>query len=102
VKQAAVGNLVQVTVYVSSHCELCRYARQVAESIQRDYPQVRLRLVDLDGATEGIPESVFATPTYLLDGQVWSLGNPSPEKIREGLGRAPAGRTELEETPDGA
>lgn len=79
------GVPIQITVYVSSHCEICQYARQVAEAIQRDYAHVHIRLVDIDGATEEIPESVFATPTYLLDGQVWSLGNPSPEKIWECL-----------------
>ncbi|MEZ4612544.1 MAG: hypothetical protein R2838_20260 [Caldilineaceae bacterium] len=33
-----------------------------------------------------VPEVIFATPTYLLDGRVWSLGNPSAEKICAAFG----------------
>jgi hypothetical protein len=42
-----------------------------------------VRLVDIQGSQEKIPEAVFATPTYLLNGRLWSLGNPSLEKIYE-------------------
>ena len=33
------------------------------------------------------PDNVFATPTYLLDGQRWSLGNPSSQQVRDLLGK---------------
>jgi hypothetical protein len=36
-----------------------------------------LRVVDLADPQEPVPEIVFATPTYVLDGRVWSLGNTS-------------------------
>lgn len=42
-----------------------------------------MRLVDVHETEEAIPELVFATPTYLLNGRIWSLGNPSPEKVNE-------------------
>ncbi|MFN3333366.1 MAG: hypothetical protein ACK47M_12725 [Caldilinea sp.] len=48
---------------------------------------MNLRVVDLAVPGEVIPEIVFATPTYLLDGRVWSLGNPSPEQVRNTLNR---------------
>lgn len=77
----------EITLFIAPHCETCLYAREVAEAIQREYDHVRVRLVDIETATEAIPEVVFATPTYLLNGRVWSLGNPSAEKIRETLMR---------------
>ena len=76
-----------VAIYVSDHCVNCEYAREIAELIQIEYPHVNLRVVDLAAPGEVIPEIVFATPTYLLDDRVWSLGNPSPEQVRNTLNR---------------
>ena len=50
------------------------------------FPDVNLRIVDLETTDEEIPERVFATPTYLLNGRVWSLGNPSPAQVVETFG----------------
>lgn len=69
-------------IYVAEHCFPCDYAYEVAAQIQRDYPPVDLRIIDI-GQVGTLPESVFATPTYLLNGRVWSLGNPSAEKIQQ-------------------
>lgn len=72
-----------LVIYVAEHCMNCAYAYEVAERIMQDYPQVSLQIVDVNRPDVVVPESVFATPTYLLNGRVWSLGNPSSEKIRE-------------------
>lgn len=77
---------VQMAIYVAPHCSNCQYAYIVADQIRTEYPQVELRIVDLSVGDEEIPENVFATPTYLLDGRVWSLGNPSNQQVRETLG----------------
>lgn len=71
----------EVAIYVAEHCSLCAYAYEIAELIRREFPAVAVRLVDLEQADEPIPESVFATPTYLIDGRRWSLGNPSPTDV---------------------
>ena len=42
-------------------------------------------MIDMEHPLEAIPEAVFATPTYLLNGRLWSLGNPSPAKVQETL-----------------
>ena len=78
--------VVELNIYVAEHCMSCEYAREVAELIQREYPEVDLKLIDMATTTEEIPESVFATPTYILNGRVWSLGNPSAAMIQETLG----------------
>lgn len=74
-----------VDIFVSEHCLVCEYAYEIAELIQRDFSAVQLRVIDIQNTAEIIPDSVFATPTYLLNGQVWQLGNPSPEQVSEKL-----------------
>ena len=76
---------IAIDIYVAQHCSNCTYAYEVAAEIRRQFPHVQVRIIDLENTTESIPEAVFATPTYLLNGWVWSLGNPSPAKVQETL-----------------
>jgi hypothetical protein len=80
---SAVNRLV---IYVTAYCGVCRYAHEVADDIRHRYPQVNVELIDIDASPEAKPDDVFATPTYVLDGRVWSLGNPSEAKIRDAFG----------------
>jgi hypothetical protein len=73
----------QMSIYVAGHCATCIYSYEVAEFIRTHFPDVDLRVIDIETAEEAIPEAVFATPTYLLNGSVWSLGNPSMQKVTE-------------------
>jgi hypothetical protein len=79
---------VSVAIYVAGHCYMCDYTYEVAEIIRQEYPQVDLQLIDLMDPTQAIPPEVFATPTYLLNGRVWSLGNPSIKDVRTKLSQA--------------
>jgi hypothetical protein len=72
----------QVSIYVTAHCSNCGYAWQVADQIRGEYPHIAVTLVDLANPQEPVPDAVFATPTYLLDGRLWFLGNPSPDQVR--------------------
>ena len=74
---------VVVSIYVAQHCGICEYAYEIAELIRTRFPQVAVRLIDMETTAEEIPDSVFATPTYLLNGRVWSLGNPSEQKVQD-------------------
>lgn len=76
---------VAIDIYIAPHCPTCLYAHEVAAGIRQHFPLVQLRLIDMTTTTEPIPEAVFATPTYLLNGRIWSLGNPSPAKVHETL-----------------
>jgi hypothetical protein len=71
-----------IDIYVAQHCSNCAYAYEVAAEIRRQFPAIHIRIIDLGATTEAIPEIVFATPTYLLNGRVWSLGNPSPAQVQ--------------------
>jgi hypothetical protein len=66
---------VRLDVVVAPDCRGCDEARAVASEIQERFPDLRVNLVVLDGRRPP-PERVVATPTYLLDGTVVSLGNP--------------------------
>ena len=73
----------QLSIYVMQHCDGCAYAREVAEAIRLHYPRVCVAVVDIGQSGVTIPDEIFATPTYMLNGKVWSLGNPSDEMIRQ-------------------
>lgn len=79
---------IRVEIYVAENCMPCAYAHEVAASIRADFPAVRLSVINLSKTSEAIPEAVFATPTYLLNGCLWSLGNPSPADVQERLSLA--------------
>src|SRR5690554_3032733 len=81
------GEPIRLEIYVADHCRICDYTHEVAAMIQRDFPEVDIQIIDLADPTKEIPEVVFATPTYLLNGQVWSLGNPSLDDVRTRLSR---------------
>jgi hypothetical protein len=81
-------NCITVDIYIAEHCPICKYAFDVAAMIQQEFPVVAVRLIKIDELNVVIPESVFATPTYLLNGDRWSLGNPSLDRVREVLAQA--------------
>ncbi len=82
---AAQAEPAELAIYVSQACEVCAYAQTLAQRIRRDYAHVHVQVIDL-AAVDAVPAQVFATPTYLLDGRVWSLGNPSDRQIEETFG----------------
>ena len=74
-----------VEIDVSEHCPVCTYACEVVAMIRREFPMVDVRLIQIDAMHVNLPDSVFATPTYLLNGQRWSLGNPAPDRVHKVL-----------------
>ena len=74
-----------VEIYVIEHCPICRCADEVAAIIREEFPAVAVHFIDVAQPGAVVPECVFATPTYLLDGRRWSLGNPSLDLVRKTL-----------------
>ncbi|TAK21309.1 MAG: hypothetical protein EPO26_15380 [Chloroflexota bacterium] len=64
----------RLDVVVAPDCRGCDEARAVAGQIQRRFPDLFVNVIELNGQRP--PVTVVATPTYLLDGSVISLGNP--------------------------
>lgn len=83
--ESSTPGAVHVQIYVAASCRICEYSHEVADVIQRHFPQVHLDMIDISAPEQTIPEIVFATPTYLLNGRIWSLGNPSLEKVHTDL-----------------
>ncbi len=77
------ANAAHLRIFVTEHCPSCSFSYDVAERIRTRYPLVKVEVIDLGAMPEQRPEEVFATPTYLLNGRVWSLGNPSDQMIED-------------------
>lgn len=70
----------RLDVVVKPGCSSCDEARRLARAIAAGWPELDVRVVEL-GGDDGAAEVVVATPTYLLDGRVVSLGNPSVDQL---------------------
>jgi predicted thioredoxin/glutaredoxin len=82
--------IVQLVVYVSSHCDNCAESHRLVGLAAEQYPEVRVRVVDLDVDPSAIPEYIVAVPTYVIDGRVIALGNPDTDELMAHLRAAVA------------
>jgi predicted thioredoxin/glutaredoxin len=81
------NSAMRLEIYVADHCDNCAEALRLAE-LARPLPGVEVLVVNLDTTTDPVPARVVAVPTYMLDGRVVSLGNPSREGLLRLLGQA--------------
>ena len=72
-----------LTVYISDDCWSCEETHRILDEVTPQFPNLLLRRVDTQ--QEPLPEGVFAVPTYLLDGKVISLGNPTRAALQKRL-----------------
>jgi len=79
------GGLAMLQVFVTTGCEACDRARVLAERAAHEFEDIAVDVIDIDERPEQIPPSVFAVPSYLLNGAVISLGNPSWERLSSAL-----------------
>lgn len=75
-------------IFVEPYCITCDETRRLAAEIAQRARGVTVQLVDIDSPDAIIPPEVFATPTYVLDGHLISLGNPTLEQLRKILADA--------------
>lgn len=75
--------MTKLDVYVAEACWTCQEARRLVAEVRPLVPDVQIELRDL--ADERRPSSVFAVPTYVLDGQIVFLGNPTADQLVEKL-----------------
>ena len=69
--------MMRLDIFISNHCFNCQEALQIAAEAGQ-IPRLEVRVINVDEAAGPIPAKVVAVPTYLLDGQTVSLGNPEP------------------------
>lgn len=80
-----------LTIYTMTHCPTCAETGRIVAEIRARYRDLAVALVNLDQTpTAERPAAVFSVPTYLLNDQVVSLGNPYLDdldaRIRQLLG----------------
>jgi alkyl hydroperoxide reductase subunit AhpF len=66
----------ELNIYIGQECPGCDQALRIANMIEEKMPTVVVRIIDLTEPDVRRPESVFAVPTYVLNGKTVSLGNP--------------------------
>ena len=68
-------------IYVQDGCFGCQRSFELAERARGAFPEMQVEIIDML-STGGVYRSqVAATPTYILDGEIISLGNPSPAEL---------------------
>ncbi len=78
--------MTHIQVYIAHSCPMCIHSRRLVAEIFDRYPRLDIELIDVASLSEEeIPEEVFATPTWLWDGRVYSLGNPDPAQLWQQL-----------------
>ena len=78
-------------IFVTDDCPGCAEARHIALQVRQEFPHLKVEIVDLTDPRTTVPEEVFATPTYMLDDRVVSLGNPGPAEITRWAASANSG-----------
>jgi hypothetical protein len=68
----------RLEIFIASHCDNCQEARHIAETA-RSVEGLEVCGINLDSAPLPASPSIVAVPTYVLEGRVVSLGNPSRE-----------------------
>ncbi len=76
----------RLEIVVAPDCAACDEARAIARIVRERFPTLNIDVIELDGE-RSMPDGVVATPTYLLDGRVISLGNPRRHELINDIAR---------------
>ena len=68
-------------IFIEAECKNCDVAREIASLVRQQVPAVQVRLIDVSVPGTVAPDNVFAVPTYLINGETWSLGNPDSQEL---------------------
>ncbi len=79
---------VQLWIYIQAHCYTCEHSKVLAKQLQAEFPTINVALVDFADPKEQRHPKVFATPTFVLNNAVVSLGNPELEQMRYLINKA--------------
>lgn len=73
----------RLEVYISPDCAGSATARRLAREAATVHPHVAVSVIDITAleADATVPVDVVAVPTYVVDGRVFALGNPAPERL---------------------
>lgn len=68
---------VSLEVYVEHQCFVCRHSADLAMEVKVRFPEAHVDLIDLAESRGFHRALVFAVPTFILNGRIFSLGNPA-------------------------
>jgi hypothetical protein len=84
--------MVKLQVYITDDCWSCAETRRIVADVAPHFPTVLVEFLDM--TTSDRPDSVFAVPTYMLNGRVIYLGNPTrmelSRQLTQALSQSPA------------
>ena len=75
----------RLEIYVEKGCLACRRSLSLAAAVRDRFPQVRLSVVDMSSGGGEYRHLVTATPTFVLNGSAFSLGNPSGAELERAI-----------------
>ena len=79
---AGVGAAGSLTLFIEEGCRACAHALEVLDRAQDEFPSLQVSTIDLGSvSSDQIPPGVFAAPTFVLDGEVISLGTPTWDRL---------------------
>lgn len=99
---ASPGETHALALFIEAGCSSCELAIEVAERAREQYPRLDVKVVDIGVSSEQQPRSVFAVPTFVLDGELVSLGTPSWDLLAPLLDAVMNNEVRLDDLPDRA
>jgi len=72
-------------IVVTPHCFGCARARTLAAAIAAHDPSLDVRVVDLSEPGVQAPPGLVAVPSYVLNGRILFIGNPTQEALAAAL-----------------
>jgi alkyl hydroperoxide reductase subunit AhpF len=75
--------VIVLDIYISDDCWSCEESVRIVNDVAPFFPDITIKLLNLQDNVA--PEEVFAVPTYVLNGKVIFLGNPTRKQLIEKL-----------------
>ena len=75
--------MIVLDIYITDNCWSCEESIRIAKDVAPLFPNAAVNLLNINGNT--LPEGVFAVPTYVMNGKIIFLGNPTREQLIDKL-----------------
>ena len=75
----------ELQVFIEAGCQVCERALRLAQEVDGQYPELVVQVIDVNEPAARRRDDVFAVPTFVLNGQVFSLGNPRDVSLRQAI-----------------
>ncbi len=75
-------------IFITQDCPNCAETLLIVHHIRQDHPHLSIEIIDIADQQATVPEAIFATPTFMLDNRVVSLGNPKLRDVARWLKEA--------------